>query len=178
MRRMVLAAAALALPLTACSDFPFKPDDGEAYSGNGVIEWRVTIGPDRNILFAQDENIDIPAELTKAWEEQQNLIRINEANQLAERVVTHEPDYIKLVVSIVTVPGYAPGRPEVCTDGMGGVVSTLLDALLRMGTEYRVSGMTPPSLDYEFDLVMEDGSEHSALWVTKGFRLKRCVPEF
>jgi len=181
MRRLVLPAAAIALLVTtACSEIlNYDPDENPAILGVDLpLQWFISVGPQTSALFSEDGEgqIDIEAELRRAWDEQQGMMRLQEARQLADRAVREEPVDIKLTIGLVIVEGMPAGRPGVSEDGVGGYLTVFQEAARGMDHDYRVVNRMPAMYDYEFDINLDDGELHQAMLVTKVFYLSLYAP--
>ena len=155
MKRLFAPTAVLILILSLTACYP------EEFLGNGPIQrvhWCVSIGLTLNDIIAPLDGTDMEEVLEEAWTQQQDEMRIEYARELAQDIATGLPELIDISISMISIPGFADGRPSISEYGAGGFIGTLLASLHQYELDYVMQGATT-ACDERFLIDRDDGEE-------------------
>ncbi len=154
MRRLLAAAAALLLTLTACETSTivgFDPADAPSYIS-------IVIGLTAGEVLDPGDDEDIGQVLGEKWAEQERENRLEDSVLKAEKIALMLPDLIDISISNISFDNEDTSRPSLWDDGCGGYMATMLDALENAGLDYRIQGQTT-SCEEAFVILMPSGRE-------------------
>jgi len=152
-KRLLITAVAITVTLTACrTDSTIQiPIIQHSY-------WSISIGLTAGDILSPLDGIDIEETLRDAWNYQKDQLLLEDARILAEDVAAGLPELIDISISMISIPGFANGRPSISEYGAGGFIATLLGALQHWDLNYIIQGSST-SCDELFFITMEDGEE-------------------
>jgi len=150
MRRLLVAAAALLITLTACEStiIGYGPDDGPSYIS-------IVVGITGGEFLDQGYDEDISQLVIEKWAEQERKNRLEESVLLAEDIALIQPDLIDISISEISFTGDATNRPSIRDNGCDGYIATMLDALENAGVDYQIQGETT-AFEQAFVITMPD----------------------